>query len=122
MTLEKPFIVVEGLDGTGKSTVTELVAERIGGMRVATPMEPHASIRPEYKEVTFSPRDSFDFYLDSVRFASKQVAITCQVMSVVCDRYVASTYAYHTGMGLDQEYAMQKLQMEEFLCLQLVSF
>jgi len=36
-------------------------------------------------------------------------------MPVVCDRYVASTYAYHTGMGLDPEYAMQKVGDERIL-------
>ena len=29
---------------------------------------------------------------------------------VVCDRFIASTYAYHTGMGLDPEKAMQMIQ------------
>lgn len=105
-----PFIVLEGLDGTGKSTVSRLVAEKIGAIHVSTPMEPYASSRPKFREETWNALESFEFYLEAVSDASGKIKELCVVRPVICDRYVASTYAYHTGMGLDPEKAMKMIR------------
>jgi len=112
---EHPFIVFEGIDGTGKSTVSALVAEKIGATRVATPMEPYASIRPKFSEETWNPLDSFKFYLEAVKYASGQIEQMCQDGAVVCDRFIASTYAYHTGMGLSPETAKAMIEEADLL-------
>ena len=113
--LNRPFIVVEGLDGTGKSTVTQLVADKISGIRVATPMEPYQSRRPKYVEATFNPQDSFEFYLEATLHAAWQIAEICKTQAVVCDRYIASTFSYHTGLGLDSEYAARRIEETDLI-------
>lgn len=105
-----PFVVLEGIDGTGKSIVSGLVASKIAGVKVSTPMEPYASQRPKFREETWNAEESFDFYLEAVKDASLKILAMCQETPVVCDRYVASTYAYHTGMGLDSALASQKIE------------
>lgn len=105
-----PFVILEGLDGTGRSTVSSLVAQEIGATHVATPMEPYASRRPKFKTETWNPLESFQFYLESVKDASGKIKEFCVARPVVCDRYIASTYAYHTGMGLDPEKAMAMIR------------
>lgn len=110
-----PFVVLDGIDGTGKSTVSGLVASKIDGVKVSTPMEPYASQRPKFNEDIWNAEESFDFYLESVKDASLKILAMCQETPVVCDRYVASTYTYHTGMGLDPNVASQKIEQANLL-------
>lgn len=110
-----PFAVLEGLDGTGKSSVSVLVANEIGATHVATPMEPYASRRPKYKAESWNPLESFKFYLEAVTDASGKIQELCVARSVVCDRYTASTFSYHVGMGLDPETAMKMIQEANLL-------
>ena len=40
------FIVIEGLDGTGKSTLARSLAQHLGAIHLRTPDESLASVRP----------------------------------------------------------------------------
>jgi dTMP kinase len=113
--LKHPFIVLEGVDGTGKSTVSKLVADSVGGIRIATPMGHYASSRPKFTESTWVPLESFKFYLDSVISASEKISDLCKENIVVCDRFIASTFAYHTGMGLEPEVAKSMIANAKIL-------
>lgn len=95
------FIVIEGIDGCGKSTVAQKVAEALGDRAVLT-REPtdswigRAVRRGEEAEV--SP------YLEALLFMADRAQHTQEIADlvrrgrlVVCDRYYHSTVAYQTA-------------------------
>lgn len=95
------FVVIEGIDGCGKSTVSETVATTIGPRAVLT-REPtdswigRAVRKGESSEV--SP------YLDALLFMADRANHTLEIEDhlkkdriVVCDRYYHSTVAYQTA-------------------------
>lgn len=92
-----PFVCVEGVDGCGKTTVAQRLAERLNGIYYRTPPGAYASART-FIDKNANTDARFYFYASSVLFASKEIAALCQRSSVVCDRYVYSTIAYHVAM------------------------
>jgi dTMP kinase len=113
--MRHPFVVLEGIDGTGKSTVSNLLAEEISAMRLATPMEPFNSYRPTYSKESWNAETSFEFYLNSLKFASDQIEIITKEMPLVVDRYVASTFAYHITNGMNPEQAMELINQANLI-------
>ena len=95
------FIVFEGLDGTGKSTVARGVAEALRAEFLTTPS-------PELREYREAIVASFGdcqeaaqlFYLATVFDASRRVkSLLAAGRSVVLDRYFLSTQAYAAFRG-----------------------
>lgn len=88
------FVVFEGMDGCGKSTVSEKVERRLNAMRLVTPPEEFAAFRPRidgvYKK---SGLASQLFYASAVVHASALVKESAG-RDIVMDRYAASTIAY----------------------------
>ena len=96
-----PFIVVEGIDGCGKSTAAKVLADRLGKDVVLT-REPTdswigAAVRDGGEEAS-SP------YLDALLFMADRAQHTLEIadwvqkgLTVVCDRYYHSTVAYQTA-------------------------
>lgn len=84
------FIVIEGLDGSGKSTVAQGLAKTLNGIYYKTPPEEYAPIR--FQVDNCGNRDAqLYYYLSSIFFASTQIQqLLNQRKIVVCDRY------YHT--------------------------
>lgn len=102
------FIVIEGVDGVGKTTVAKALAARLGAVYVRTPslalesfqmLPSHQnglSLRAYADQQAYSdPKVRFAFYLFAVLDASVQVEALLRSSSVVCDRYLSSTLAYH---------------------------
>ncbi|MDH3365678.1 MAG: dTMP kinase [Thermoplasmata archaeon] len=95
------FIVVEGIDGCGKSTAAKALTERLGENVVLT-REPTDSwigtaVRSGDKQCS-SP------YLDALLFMADRAQHTLEIENwmdngkiVVCDRYYHSTVAYQTA-------------------------
>ncbi len=93
------LIAVEGLSATGKSTVGQLVAEKLGGVFYKTPSEIFAASRPtvdERADIT----SRFFFYLAGILQSSLEVKELLQNQIVVCDRFWATTHCYHRAMGV----------------------
>ncbi|OPY34564.1 MAG: putative thymidylate kinase [Methanomassiliicoccales archaeon PtaU1.Bin124] len=98
------FIVFEGIDGTGKSTVAKLVAERLRkkGIDCVLTMEPSDSWLGE--AVRRANSDGTDDLAEALLFMADRAEHTRQIEKllaegkwVVCDRYYASTLAYQTA-------------------------
>lgn len=99
------FVVLEGIDGCGKSSVSRLLAKRLGGRAVLT-REPTGSWlgqavrRGESKKV--SP------YTDALLFMADRAQHTLIIRelvekgkAVICDRYYHSTVAYQAAFLKD---------------------
>ncbi len=95
------FVTFEGIDGSGKTTVSRLVAEalRSRGEHVFLTSEPTRlwtgeAVRRAYKDDVGPLAESFLFLADR---AAHQEEIRSHLESrelVLCDRYADSTYAY----------------------------
>lgn len=87
------LIVIEGLDGTGKSTTVEALAKRLGAAVVHNPPRSMAFQRAHADRL--QPTDRRAWYLSANREAAKQAeAFRAQGLAVVMDRSVASTLAF----------------------------
>lgn len=101
--MSHPFVVLEGVDGVGKTTITQLLASHLNAIHLATPQTPFSDIRTAVEEL-HDPTLRFHFYLTSVIAISPVIERYLTTSAVVCDRYVHSTIAYHKVMGVDLTY------------------
>ena len=86
------FIVLEGLDGVGKSTAVEGLARRLGAQQQQTPPPILHAFRPYFDA---SPEFKRGFYMAGNFLAAEEVKVALAAgKSVVCDRYFTSTCAY----------------------------
>ncbi len=94
--MRAPFIVVEGLDGTGKSTLAAHLAERLGATLLRTPATELSTVRPVVDEAfAQSPVAAQLFYGATVVLASDRArTLLAQGTPVVIDRYWLSTVVY----------------------------
>jgi len=105
------FIVVEGIDGCGKSTVASLLAAEIGKKRpVFHTFEPGHVRDGLYRQLIMENVDNpfvvaALFAIDRAEHVKKTIKpALAKGEWVVCERYADSTLAYHGyGMGLDKE-------------------
>ncbi len=97
----KRFISFEGIDGSGKSTISKLVAEklRLTGYDVLLTFEPTNS--PVGKFVQECIKKQSDPFVTSFTFIADRILHCRQIQQwidegkiVLCDRYAESTYAY----------------------------
>ena len=93
------FVVFEGVDASGKTTVARLVANHLQAVYYATPPKEFLSRREEV-DLNASADAHYRFYLDGIRRASVEIEEFLSAgKTVISDRYWATTYAYHVVMG-----------------------
>lgn len=97
MSNNNPFIVIEGLDGSGKSTVTRQLAQALEYEAYATPALPFAGIREKIDQQA-DAQTRFLFYLASLSYASQNIKDLLLKTGVVCDRFLYSTLTYHYAL------------------------
>ncbi len=93
------LITLDGVDGTGKSTVAQLLAVDGGYHYYKTPSGRFEQLRSEI-DGHATPLERYCFYRLATQLDSTQLREIVKSSSVVCDRYIASTLAYHLVMDL----------------------
>lgn len=94
------FIALEGADGTGKTTLCGVLAERLGATSYSTPPKKYLELRTGVDRHS-TPEESYRFYRDGIYDASDEISILLRNDGkVVCDRYWLSTYSCHQVMGV----------------------
>ena len=106
------FIVLEGIDGTGKSTQAKQLAEwfREQGREVVASREPTdgpwgTKIRATAATGRLSPAEALDYFLRDRREHVEQLIAPALAAGkvVILDRYYFSTMAYQGSRGVDPE-------------------
>lgn len=92
------MIVVEGLDGTGKTTTCDLLARKLNATLYRTPPKILLEEREAIDRFA-TDEEHYRFYLRGVQIASRELA-ALNSPRVIIDRYWMTTVAYHRAMGL----------------------
>ena len=108
------FVVIEGVDGVGKTTIATAMASRIGAAYYRTPSPAlgratvpcpgagYMNLRDYVDDLAISaPRARFAFYLFAVLEASKHIEELLRSTHVVCDRFISSTLAYYRALDTE---------------------
>lgn len=100
----KHFITFEGIDGSGKSTISKLVYEKLhsSGYKVIWTFEPTNSTVGKYVQKYIRLQSdpfliSFTFIADRIQHCKKIQKWLDDGKIVLCDRYAESTYAYQAA-------------------------
>jgi len=94
------FISIEGIDCSGKSTVSKLLVKQTDSVLYKTPPK-NIILERDKVDAKASPIDHYRFYLDGIYTASKEIwEILASGKNVICDRYWLTTYVYHIVMGV----------------------
>ena len=109
-----PFIVFEGIDGAGKTTLAKMLALEIGALLITTPPKPLGveSVRRLVDEQT-SVETRFLYYLAGDSLASDIVREARKSRFVVCDRYIHSTIIGHKLLGLSATFDLDQFVFEQ---------
>lgn len=92
------FVVLEGLSGSGKTTIGEILSEKIDGVFYKTPAAIFRSARDLIdREADITAR--FLFYLGGIVQSSVEISKIQEQKSVVCDRFILTTLCYHRALG-----------------------
>ena len=106
------FIVIEGLDGTGKSTVSKALAEALNAELLTTP---DTSLKPARETIDsayqHTPLARQLFYASSVvQLSDKIKALRDSGKRIVVDRYWLSTQVYHAWKTHHQHLLLKEVE------------
>jgi dTMP kinase len=91
------FIIVEGLDFVGKTTLAKLTAQKLGGIYYNTPPRRFIAECSEIDKggVNFNQK-RFDFFAETVAYASEEIRpLVADGRTVIVDRWIYTTLSYH---------------------------
>ncbi|MCB1190966.1 MAG: deoxynucleoside kinase [Leptospiraceae bacterium] len=88
------FISFEGVDGSGKTTLANMVTESLGYKYMSSVPELLNPLLPEMSK-TKSPLVTFNFFSLCNQLRSIEIKKLISENGIVIDRYIFSTYSYH---------------------------
>ncbi len=107
------FIVVEGVDGSGKSTTARLLAASKNCPYIKTPSLNFQKKRKFYDSPHCSVSERFDFYFRGLESSVEDIKQSLKKNStVIVDRYTLSLGIYHSVMGHSDIYIDKVLNSE----------
>jgi thymidylate kinase len=107
------FLVIEGCNGVGKSTIVEYLCARVGASSFHYPSE-FVSFRRNVHLDELAPLPRLAYYLAATLHLSDLVRAQLKQSHVVCDRYLASPLSLMIGESAIEETEARQL-MEPFL-------
>lgn len=96
------FIAIEGLCGSGKTTIAKLLAQKLGASYYTTPHVMFAPIR-ENVDRCATPLARHLYYYAGIAQASAEIGGILRERAVVCDKYLATMLAYSRASGIAVE-------------------
>src|SRR5437764_4210549 len=108
------FLVIEGCNGVGKSTITEYLCARLGALSFHYPSE-FVSFRNKVQlDECVAPLPRVLYYLAATLHLSDLVRAQLTQSHVVCDRYLASPISLMIGESAIEDTEARRL-LEPFL-------
>ncbi len=115
------LIVVDGIDGVGKTTVAKLLAEKMGGEYYKTPPEEYSQIREIFDSGEATAK--YLFYLATLIHSSSLIWEKLEKKSVIIDRFIPSTICYHEVQGVNTDIVewrnLPVLKPDFYFCLEV---
>ncbi len=108
------FLVIEGCNGVGKSTITEYLSARLGASTFHYPPEFVSFRRDVHLDESVAPLPRVAYYLAATLHLSDLVRGQSKHSHVVCDRYLASPLSLMIGESAIEEKEAHRL-IEPFL-------
>lgn len=99
------FYVLEGIDGVGKSSTGEELADRLDAEYIQSPPDEFDDLRPIANSDETSTEFKYLTYMAGNALVADRVEEHLEAgRDVVVDRYIPSTIAYHNGVS-DRDFA-----------------
>jgi thymidylate kinase len=99
MHTQNKFIVLEEIMKSGKTVLSKMLAEKLNGVYYNTPTS-FREMRP-VADKSLSLKAGYYFYLSLNLQVSSEVSELLKEKTVICDKYIWSTFCYHKTFGLN---------------------
>lgn len=103
------FIVIDGPSGSGKTTLAKLLAKSINGQYLHCPPTEFQPVAHEIRRM--SEQTQFFFYLSANIAISQQVSAALHNSHVIVDRYIYTTLAWYSALGVSSRIDMGSLEL-----------
>ncbi len=119
MPSQSKFLVIEGCNGVGKSTIAEYLSARAGASSFHYPPEFVSFRRDVHLDECLAPLPRLAYYLAATLHLSDLVRAQLTQSHVICDRYLASPLSLMIGESAIEETEARRLTepFESYLCM-----